>query len=184
MIEQRQAEDIALAELLGYTSFGDADGFSGNGVDDGEPSILSPLTQPFILDEAVIADGVSGNQSISGRLPFEQGPDFGTITRVTFTGATNPREEAAGLQALARFTSGGSPITVTSFPAASDGSVFDLVAIEGRDANGNLVFQLTIDNRITGDFTFDLLGKLGPADGAGQLWTLVAIFAPPGGVAE
>nr|CAD6436783.1 hypothetical protein REQ54_04087 [Rhizobium sp. Q54] len=166
-IEQRQAENIALAELLGDTSFGDSDGFSGNGVDDGEPSILSPLTQPFILDEAVIADGVSGNQSISGRLPFEQGPDFGTITLVTFTGATNLDEEGAGLQALAGFTSGGSPITVTSFPAPSDGSALNFVAIEGRDANGNLVFQLTIDNRITGDFTFELIGKLDHAD-AGQ----------------
>nr|CAD6596238.1 hypothetical protein RKHAN_00247 [Rhizobium sp. Khangiran2] len=166
-IEQRQAEDIALAELLGDTPFADGDGFDDNGVDDGVPSILSPLGQPFIMDEAVIADGIPGNQIISGRLPFEQGPDFGTITRVSFVGANNVDEEGAGPQVLSSFTSGGSPITVTSFPAPSDGSILNFLALEGRDANGNIVFQLTIDNRITGDFRFQLVGKLDHPD-AGQ----------------
>ena len=164
-IEERQAEAIALAELLGDTSFGDGDGFEDNGVDDGQPTILSPLTQAFVLDEAVIVDNDQNNQTISGRLPFEQGPDFGTITRVEFSGAGNVDEEGLGAaQALAGITSGGSPITVTSFAASTDGSILSFVALEGRDANGALVFQLTINNRVSGDFTFELVGKLDHPD--------------------
>ncbi|EKF57693.1 von Willebrand factor type A [Agrobacterium albertimagni AOL15] len=160
-------EDFALADLLGDTSFGDevnsAVIFGGNG----RPSITTPLTESFIYDEVVLADGVAGNQIISGRLPFNAGPDFGTITRVDFTGASNVDEEGLGPQVLAGFTSGGRPITVVSFTAPTDGAVLDFVAVEGRDSEGNLVFTLTITNRVTGDFTFELVGQLDHPD-AGQ----------------
>ena len=162
-IEQRQTEDIALADLLGDTPFADGGALEGNQNADDAPTILSSLTQPFVIDEASIADGIPNNQRISGRLPFERGRDFGTITSVGFAGAANVDEEGTGSQVLSAFTSGGSPITVTSLPLPS-GSVLNFIAVEGRDANGNLVFQLTIDDRITGDFTFELIGKLDHPD--------------------
>ena len=160
-------EDFALADLLGDTAFGDELLTGTIEGDDGEPTILNPLTTPFIYDEAVIADGIAGNQIFTGTLPFEPGPDFGTITAVNFTGATNVDEGDGGSTVLAGFTSGGRPITVTSFPAPTDGTDLDFVAVEGRDSEGNLVFTLTITDRTTGDFTFEVVGKLEHPD-AGQ----------------
>ncbi len=76
-------------------------------------------------------------------------------------------EGGGGSSVLSAFTSGGRPITVTSFPAPTDGTDLDFVAIEGRDSSGALVFTLTITDRTTGDFTFELVGKLEHPD-AGQ----------------
>jgi T1SS-143 domain-containing protein len=152
-------EDFALADLLGDTAFGDELRTGTILGDDGEPTILSPLTESFIYDEAVIADSDGDNQIITGTLPFEPGPDFGTITAVNFAGATNV-DEGDGSTVLAGFTSGGRAITVTSFAPPADGTDLDFVALEGRDSEGNLVFTLTITNRETGDFTFELVGKL------------------------
>ncbi|MBU0834533.1 MAG: VWA domain-containing protein [Alphaproteobacteria bacterium] len=151
-------EDLALADLLGDTSFGDelrtAAVFGGNG----RPSIPTPLTTSFIYDEAVIAGG-DGVKIISGRLPFNPGPDSGTITAIGFVGASDVNE-GDGLKVLGGFTSGGLPITVTSFPAPTDAADLDFLALEGRDSAGNLVFTITITNRVEGDFTFELFGKL------------------------
>jgi T1SS-143 domain-containing protein len=151
-------EDLALADLLGDTSFGDelrtGVVFGGNG----RPSIPTPLTTSFIYDEAVIAGG-DGVKIISGRLPFNPGPDSGTITAIGFVGASDVNE-GDGLKVLGGFTSGGLPITVTSFPAPTDGTDLDFLALEGRDSAGNLVFTITITNRAEGDFTFELFGKL------------------------
>ncbi len=85
-------EDFALADLLGDTAFGDELRTGTILGDDGEPTILEPLTESFIYDEAVIADSDTGNQIIEGTLPFERGPDFGTITRINFVGASNVDE--------------------------------------------------------------------------------------------
>jgi T1SS-143 domain-containing protein len=149
-------EDFALADLLGDTSFGDelrtAQIFGGNG----RPSIPTPLTTSFIYDEAVIAGG-DGVKIISGRLPFNPGPDSGTITAIGFVGASDV-DEGDGLKVLAGFTSGGLPISVTSFAPVGPGLSF--LAAEGRDSAGNLVFTITVTNRVTGDFTFELVGKL------------------------
>ncbi|QGG89151.1 tandem-95 repeat protein [Agrobacterium sp. MA01] len=151
-------EDLALADLLGDTSFGDelrtAAVFGGNG----RPSIPTPLTTSFIYDEAVIAGG-DGVKIISGRLPFNPGPDSGTITAIGFVGASDVNE-GDGLKVLGGFTSGGLPITVTSFPAPTDAADLDFLALEGRDSAGNVVFTITITNRVEGDFTFELFGKL------------------------
>ncbi|WP_377276769.1 DUF5801 repeats-in-toxin domain-containing protein [Rhizobium sp. R86522] len=151
-------EDLALADLLGDTSFGDelrtAAVFGGNG----RPSIPTPLATSFIYDEAVIAGG-DGVKIISGRLPFNPGPDSGTITAIGFVGASDVNE-GDGLKVLGGFTSGGLPITVTSFPAPTDAADLDFLALEGRDSAGNLVFTITITNRVEGDFTFELFGKL------------------------
>ncbi|QEE46406.1 hypothetical protein FVA81_18105 [Rhizobium sp. WL3] len=159
-------EDLALADLLGDTAFGDdlLNGTIFGGA--GAPSIPLEiaLTESFIFDEAVIADSDTGNQIITGTLPFNPGPDFGTITRVNFTGASNVDEEGLGPQVLAGFTSGGRPITVISFPAPTDGADLDFLAIEGRDSEGNLVFTLTITNRETGAFEFELVGQLDHPD--------------------
>ncbi|SIP97922.1 T1SS-143 domain-containing protein [Rhizobium sp. RU33A] len=158
-------EDLALADLLGDTSFGDelrtAQIFGGNG----RPSITTPLTTSFIYDEAVIAGG-DGVKIISGRLPFNAGPDSGTITAINFVGASDVNE-GDGLKVLGGFTSGGRPITVTSLPAPTDAADLDFIALEGRDSAGNLVFTITVTNRVTGDFTFELVGKLEHPD-AGQ----------------
>ena len=159
-------EDLALADLLDDTDFGDdAQGnaiFGGSGT----PSIPLEiaLTEPFIYDEAVIADGDAGNQIITGVLPFNPGPDFGTISRVNFAGAINVDEEGLGPQILTGFTSGGRPITVTSFAAPVDGADLDFVALEGRDSEGTLIFTLTITNRETGAFEFELIGKIDHPD--------------------
>ncbi|MCZ8178490.1 MAG: hypothetical protein O9309_05660, partial [Rhizobium sp.] len=159
-------EDFALADLLGDTAFGDELRTGTIEGDDGEPTILNPLTTSFIYDEAVITDEILNDRIITGRLPFEPGPDFGTISSVAFTGATNVNE-GDGSTVLAGFTSGGRPITVTSFPAPTDGADLNFVAVEGRDSEGNLVFTLTITDRTTGDFTFEVVGKLEHPD-AGQ----------------
>ncbi|MDZ7873384.1 MAG: DUF5801 repeats-in-toxin domain-containing protein [Rhizobium sp.] len=149
-------EDLALADLLGDTNFGDelrtAQIFGGNG----RPSIPTPLTTSFIYDEAVIAGG-DGVKIISGRLPFNAGPDSGTITAINFVGAADVNE-GDGLKVLAGFTSGGLGITVESF--APVGAAPSFLAVEGRDSAGNLVFTITVTNRVTGDFTFELVGKL------------------------
>jgi T1SS-143 domain-containing protein len=159
-------EDLALADLLGDTAFGDdlLNGTIFGGA--GAPTIDlgTELTDAFIIDEAVIADGIAGNQTITGTLPFNPGPDFGTISRINFAGASNIDEEGLGPQVLAGFTSGGRTITVTSFPAPTDGADLDFVAIEGRDSEGNLIFTLTINNRETGEFTFELVGELDHPD--------------------
>ncbi len=161
--------DLALADLLGDTAFGDELRTGTVEGDDGEPSIPFPLGESFIYDEAVIAGG-EGLKIITGTLPFDPGPDFGTISGIGFAGAGNVDEEGLGPQTLPGFTSGGRPITVTSFPAPTDGADLDFLALEGRDSEGNLVFTITITNRITGDFTFELVGKLehpdAGADGA------------------
>ncbi|MFN3501002.1 MAG: DUF5801 repeats-in-toxin domain-containing protein [Allorhizobium sp.] len=155
-------EDFSLVDLLGDTSFGDelrtGVVFGGNG----RPSITSPLTEPFLYDEAVIAGG-AGLKIISGRLPFNPGPDFGTISGIGFSGASDV-DEGDGLKTLSGFTSGGLPITVTSFPAPTDGADLDFLALEGRDSAGNLIFTITVTNRVTGDFTFELFGKLDHPD--------------------
>jgi hypothetical protein len=160
-------EEFALADLLGDTSFGNevntATVFGGAG----RPSILSPLTSPFPFDEATIADGIAGNQRFSSFLPFEPGPDFGTISAIGLAGASNVDEEGAGPQILAGFTSGGSAISIETFPAPTDGNVLSFLALRGVDAQGNVVFTITVDNRISGAFTFELLGKLDHPD-AGQ----------------
>ncbi|MGE8106400.1 DUF5801 repeats-in-toxin domain-containing protein, partial [Allorhizobium sp. NPDC080224] len=157
-------EDFALADLLGDTSFGDevnsASIFGGAG----RPSILSPLTSPFLFDEATIADSIAGNQRFSGFLPFEPGPDFGTISAIGFAGAINVDEEGAGPQILAGFTSGGSAISIETFPAPTDGTVLNFLALRGVDAQGNVIFTITVDNRISGAFTFELVGKLDHPD--------------------
>lgn len=149
-------EDLTLADLLGDTSFGDelrtAAVFGGNG----RPSIPTPLTTSFIYDEAVIAGG-DGAKIISGRLPFNPGPDSGTITAIGFVGASDV-DEGDGVKVLGGFTSGGLPISVTSFAPVGPGLSF--LAAEGRDSAGNLVFTITVTNRVTGDFTFELVGKL------------------------
>ncbi|PYB71974.1 DUF5801 repeats-in-toxin domain-containing protein, partial [Rhizobium wuzhouense] len=159
-------EQFALADLLGDTDFGDGAPNGQRLGGDGVPTILSPLTSPIILDEAVVTDEISNDRIFTGRLPFEQGPDFGTISGVVFTGASDV-DEGDGLKVLTGFTSGGRPITVTSFAAPTDGADLDFLAVEGRDSAGNVVFTLTITNRVTGDFTFELVGKLEHPD-AGQ----------------
>ncbi len=153
-------EDLALADLLGDTAFGDdlLNGTILGGA--GAPTIDlgTELTDAFIIDEAVIADGIAGNQTITGTLPFNPGPDFGTISRINFTGASNV-DEGDGSTVLAGFTSGGRPITVTSNPAPADGTIKVFEAITAVDSEGNPVFTLTV-NRETGEFTFELIGKL------------------------
>ncbi len=155
-------EDLALADLLGDTSFGDElrTGVVFGG--DGRPSIPSPLTESFIYDEAVIAGG-EGQKIITGRLPFNPGPDSGAISAIGFVGASDVNE-GDGLKVLTGFTSGGLPISVTGVSAALTGP--DFVALEGRDSDGGLVFTISV-NRATGDFTFELVGKLEHPD-AGQ----------------
>ncbi|QEE43331.1 type I secretion C-terminal target domain-containing protein (plasmid) [Rhizobium sp. WL3] len=158
-------EDFTLADLLGDTNFGDdvqSNAIFGGA---GAPSIPLEiaLTESFIYDEAVIADADLGNQIITGTLPFNPGPDFGTITRIEFAGASNVDEEGLGPQVLAGFTSGGRPITVTSFPAPTVGAVDEFVAVEAVDSEGNAIFTLTV-NRVTGEFTFELVGQLDHPD--------------------
>ena len=155
-------EDLALADLLGDTSFGDElrTGVVFGG--DGRPSIPNPLTASFIYDEAVIAGG-EGQKIITGRLPFNPGPDSGAISAIGFVGASDVNE-GDGLKVLTGFTSGGLPISVTGVSAALTGP--DFVALEGRDSEGGLVFTISV-NRATGDFTFELVGKLEHPD-AGQ----------------
>ncbi|MDH4440060.1 MAG: hypothetical protein QE284_06705, partial [Rhizobium sp.] len=152
-------EQFALADLLGDTNFGDGLLNGQRLGDDGEPTILEPLAASFIYDEEVVTDNVLNDRIITGTLPFEAGPDFGSISGVTFTGATDV-DEGDGLKILTGFTSGGRAITVTSFAAPTDGADLDFLALEGRDSEGNLVFTLTITDRTTGDFTFELVGKL------------------------
>ncbi|MFN3317701.1 MAG: DUF5801 repeats-in-toxin domain-containing protein [Allorhizobium sp.] len=155
-------EDLPLADLLGDTSFGDElrTGVVFGG--DGRPSIPNPLTASFIYDEAVIAGG-EGQKVITGRLPFNPGPDSGAISAIGFVGASDVNE-GDGLKVLTGFTSGGLPISVTGVSAALTGP--DFVALEGRDSEGGLVFTISV-NRATGDFTFELVGKLEHPD-AGQ----------------
>jgi T1SS-143 domain-containing protein len=153
-------EDLALADLLGDTAFGDELRTGTILGDDGEPSIPNPLTASFIYDEAVVTNEVLNDRVFTGRLPFNPGPDFGTISAIGFTGASNVDEEGLGPQTLPGFTSGGLPITVKTFPAPTDGTDLDFLALEARDSEGNLVFTITITNRVTGDFTFELVGKL------------------------
>ncbi|QLF71649.1 VWA domain-containing protein (plasmid) [Peteryoungia desertarenae] len=158
---------LDLVGLLGDTSFGDA---SRNGEIlgiDGVPSIPFPLTVPFLFDEALLADGIVVNERFSGILPFDPGPNAGTITGIAFVGASNIDEEGAGLQTLSGFTSGGLPISIETFPVPTDGSVLNFLALRGVDAAGNAIFTITIDNRATGAFTFELVGKHDHPD-AGQ----------------
>ncbi|THV09796.1 DUF5801 repeats-in-toxin domain-containing protein, partial [Rhizobium rhizophilum] len=155
-------EDFALADLLGDTNFGDEVNSAAIFGGAGRPSITAPLTTPFTYDEAVIAGG-AGLKVISGRLPFNPGPDFGTISAIGFSGASDVNE-GDGLKVLSGFTSGGLTILITGFPAPTDGTDLDFVALEGRDTAGNLVFTITVTNRVTGDFTFELFGKLDHPD--------------------
>ncbi|QLF71648.1 tandem-95 repeat protein (plasmid) [Peteryoungia desertarenae] len=157
-------EEFELVGLLEGTNFSESLAATDNGVDDGEPSIPFPLTAPFLFDEAFIADTIAGNQRFSSVLPFNPGPDFGTITAIGFVAATNVDEEGNGPQTLAGFTSGGLAISIETFAPPTDGTVLNFLALRGVDSAGNTVFTITVDNRVTGAFTFELVGKLDHPD--------------------
>ncbi|KPF41329.1 VWA domain-containing protein, partial [Rhizobium sp. AAP43] len=158
-----------LIDLLGDTSFGDEQ-LDGEILGDGAPSIDAPLTVAFEFDEAVIADNLEGNESFSGVLPFNPGPDFGTITGIGFVGAGNVAETAQGGDGSATalsLTSGGLPIVIRTFPAPSDGTDLSFTALQGVvviDGVDQVVFEIRIDNRETGEFTFELIGQLDHPD--------------------
>ncbi|MBU0832430.1 MAG: hypothetical protein KKH33_08620, partial [Alphaproteobacteria bacterium] len=151
-------DELALADLLGDTDFEDEQQTATTDGATGGPSILSPLTASLIYDEAVLVGG-PGSKVITGALPFEQGPNFGTITAVTFTGASNV-DEGDGSTALAGFTSGGRPISIVTNGPSTSGSIVNFDAIQGFDSQGNLVFSFTIVDRTSGEFRFELFAKL------------------------
>lgn len=159
--------ELGLIDLLGDTSFGDefrtAQIFGGNG----RPSIDEPLEEPFGFDEALIADATSGNESFSGRLPFNPGADDGTISAIGFVAAGNVDEEGSGSSTTLPLTSGGVPVQFETFPAPADGTVLDFLALRGFivvDGVKTTIFEITIDDRTSGDFTFKLFGKLDHPD--------------------
>lgn len=159
--------ELGLIDLLGDTSFGDefrtAQIFGGNG----RPSIDEPLEEPFGFDEALIADATSGNESFSGTLPFNPGPDDGTISAIGFVAAGNVDEEGSGSSTTLPLTSGGVPVQFETFPAPTDGTVLDFLALRGFivvDGVKTTIFEITIDDRTSGDFTFKLFGKLDHPD--------------------
>ncbi|THV21034.1 DUF5801 repeats-in-toxin domain-containing protein [Peteryoungia ipomoeae] len=158
--------ELGLIDLLGDTSFGDefrtAQIFGGNG----RPSIDGALEGSFRFDEAFIADGVAGNESFSGRLPFNPGPDDGTISAIGFAGAGNVDEEGDGSSTTLSLTSGGLPVQFETFPAPT-GTALNFLALRGFivvDGVKTPIFEITVDDRTSGDFTFKLIGKLDHPD--------------------
>ncbi len=156
-------EDFTMASLLEGTAF--ADNVAAERPSfayDGRPSII-PMNDPIPLNEAVIADRDEGNQTYSGKLGFDPGSDLGTISAIGFAGASNVDEAGLGGDQTLALTSGGLPVTIETYPATSDTSV-PYVALRAVDSEGNTVFTVTIDNRLTGAFTFELSGKLDHPD--------------------
>jgi T1SS-143 domain-containing protein len=157
-------EDFAMASLLDGTAF--TDGIPAERPSfgsDGRPSIIA-MTDPIPFDESVIADRDEGNQTYSGILGFNPGSDRGTISAIGFLGATNVDEDGMGGDAPQVLTSGNLPITIETYPAPADASVLSYVALRAIDSEGHTVFTVTIDNRLTGAFTFELSGKLDHPD--------------------
>ncbi|MGL3608504.1 DUF5801 repeats-in-toxin domain-containing protein [Rhizobium sp. G187] len=158
------AEDFIMVSLLEGTAFADQtpENLPSFG-SDGRPSIIT-MNDPIPFDESVIADRDEGNQSYSGVLGFNPGSDFGAISAIGFSGVTNLDESGLGGDTVSALTSGGLPVTIETYPAPDDASVLNYVALRAVDSEGHTVFTVTIDNRLTGEFTFELAGKLDHPD--------------------
>jgi T1SS-143 domain-containing protein len=167
-------EEFALARLLDGTDFGDDIAFDDNGVDDGVP-IAGDLA-PLGFDEAALVTLSETDNIITGTLPFEDGPDFGTITAINLAGfggagfAGNVAEPGTTASAFP-LTSDGLPLTIVTNTVDSRDPVRGFVALEafktvqvGETTQTILVFRVTVTDRVTGAFSFELFESLDHPD--------------------
>ena len=159
-IEGSQNGPIALAALLGDTSFDDAAAGDGSETGEDQPTTFGTTFQ-LGGAEAATASGTFENVIIQGRLNFNPGTQFGTVVSVAL------QDIASALPYELR--SGGILVT-TSF--VTSGTVGEPVLTLTGVANGVTVFTLVVTDVTTGAFTFTLMqaldhsgtGNIGVAD--------------------
>ncbi len=161
-------EQFALAGLLGNTDLPDAAPEGSQEGIDGQP-IAPDLGVSVAFDEAVIADDVKGNETTGGQLVFDPGPNFGTVSGVTWTGAGNVAEGVSGnsTSTPVGLTSNGHPVQF-EFGAPGGPTELSFVALRAFivvDGKESTVFTITIDDRTSGEFTFKLEQPLDHPDG-------------------
>jgi T1SS-143 domain-containing protein len=146
-IQASQNDPIQLASLLGDTEFGDGGGLDDRTAADDQPDAFD-MGSPFIFSEAVLADDVIGNETITGTLGFDGGDDFGIVSSVNYQ-STFDMAEGTGSGVAAPLTSGGQAVTVST---SADG-----LTVTGTITVGETtvtVFTLTVTNPTTGAFTY------------------------------
>ncbi len=146
-IQASQNDPIQLASLLGDTEFGDGGGLDDRTAADDQPDAFD-MGSPFIFSEAVLADDVIGNETITGTLGFDGGDDFGIVSSVNYL-STSDMAEGTGSGVAAPLTSGGQAVTVST---SADG-----LTVTGTITVGETtvtVFTLTVTNPTTGAFTY------------------------------
>ncbi|WP_105431449.1 DUF5801 repeats-in-toxin domain-containing protein [Neorhizobium sp. T6_25] len=146
-IQASQNDPIQLASLLGDTEFGDGGGLDDRTAADDQPDAFD-MGSPFIFSEAVLADDVIGNETITGTLGFDGGDDFGIVSSVNYQ-STSDMAEGTGSGVAAPLTSGGQAVTVST---SADG-----LTVTGTITVGETtvtVFTLTVTNPTTGAFTY------------------------------
>ncbi|CDZ48038.1 DUF5801 repeats-in-toxin domain-containing protein [Neorhizobium galegae] len=146
-IQASQNDPIQLASLLGDTEFGDGGGLDDRTAADDQPDAFD-MGSPFIFAEAVLADDVIGNETITGTLGFDGGDDFGIVSSVNYQ-STSDMAEGNGSGVAAPLTSGGQAVTVST---SADG-----LTVTGTITVGETtvtVFTLTVTNPTTGAFTY------------------------------
>ncbi|MFD1745353.1 DUF5801 repeats-in-toxin domain-containing protein [Rhizobium helianthi] len=147
-------ENFQLASLLSGTDQADGDASINSALIDDTPSIQIG-SGPFSFVEPTLSDATAGNETIVGRLNFTPGADFGVVTAIGLTGASDVNEPAGLAGNAVALTSGGFPITTQALASG--------VGISGF-ANGVEVFRLTVTNVETGAFTFQVFQALDNPD--------------------
>ena len=167
-------EEFALASLLNGTDFGDDITFDDDGINDGVP-IAGDLA-PLGFDEAALVTLSETDNVITGTLPFQDGGDFATITAINLAGfggagfAGNVAEPGTTASAFP-LTSDGLPLTIVTNTVDSRDPVRGFVALEafktvqvGETTQTVLVFRVTVTDRVTGAFSFELFESLDHPD--------------------
>ncbi|CDZ34087.1 Hypothetical protein NGAL_HAMBI1145_21660 [Neorhizobium galegae bv. officinalis] len=146
-IQGSQNGPIQLASLLGDTEFGGDGALDDRTAADDQPDAFD-MGSPFIFSEAVLADDVIGNETITGTLGFDGGDDFGIVSSVNYQ-STSDMAEGTGSGVAAPLTSGGQAVTVST---SADGLTVTGTIIVGETTV--TVFTLTVTNPTTGAFTY------------------------------
>lgn len=166
-------EEFQLASLLDGTDQGD--GAADGALERVAGGPVAGDLGSFGYDEAVIATESAADNVFRGELTFIQGPAFGTITGINLIGlgglqlAGNVAEPGNDATAYA-LTSGGQPVTIVTNTVDARDTDVSFVAVEGfgpdRDGDGapDVVFRLTVTDRVLGLFEFQLFAPLDHAD--------------------
>ncbi len=148
-MQQDAGDPTQLAQLLGDTQ--QADGSLNGRPDefDGIPVITTTSLSTLTENES---DQGFETRSVDGRFGFLGGRDFGTISSIGLADSLN-MNEGTQTGTHVNLTSGGATVVI-----ATDG-----LTMRGT-ADGQLIFVLTVTNKVTGAFTFTQYGPLDHPD--------------------